>query len=83
MNPEQGLQIQDLTAMLRRRKGTMAVIAGAIFLVSIVIGQTPSAKFGTGEPFTCDAAAPACTYLCTEILWVGTQGGAKELVADQ
>ena len=37
MNPEQGLQIQDLTGVLRRRQGTMAVIAGAILLLSIVI----------------------------------------------
>jgi len=36
MNPEQGLQIQDLAGVLRRRQGTMAVLAGAIFLCSIV-----------------------------------------------
>ena len=37
MNPEQGLQIQDLAGVLRRRQGTMAVVAGAVFLVSIVV----------------------------------------------
>ncbi len=36
MNPEQGLQIQDLAGVLRRRRGTMVVIAGAVFLLSIV-----------------------------------------------
>jgi polysaccharide chain length determinant protein (PEP-CTERM system associated) len=37
MNPEQGLQIQDIGGVLRRRQGTMAVIAGVVFLASIVI----------------------------------------------
>jgi polysaccharide chain length determinant protein (PEP-CTERM system associated) len=36
MNPEPGLQIRDLAGVLRRRQGTIAVVAGAIFLVSIV-----------------------------------------------
>ncbi len=36
MNPEQGLQIQDLGGVLRRRQGTMAVVAGAVFLIAIV-----------------------------------------------
>ena len=37
MNPEQGLQVQDLAGALRRRQGVMSVIAGAIFLLSIVV----------------------------------------------
>jgi len=37
MNPEQGLQIQDLAGMLRRRRGVVAVLAGAVFLASIVV----------------------------------------------
>ena len=36
MNPEQGLQIQDLGGVLRRRQGTMAVVAGVVFQLSIV-----------------------------------------------
>jgi succinoglycan biosynthesis transport protein ExoP len=36
MNPEQGLQIRDLPGLLRRRQGIMAVVAGAVFLVSIL-----------------------------------------------
>jgi polysaccharide chain length determinant protein (PEP-CTERM system associated) len=36
MNPEPGLQIRDLAGVLRRRQGTLAVVAGAVFLVSIV-----------------------------------------------
>ena len=36
MNPEPGLQIRDLAGVLRRRQGTMAVVAAAVFLASIV-----------------------------------------------
>jgi len=37
MNPEQGPQIQDLAGALRRRQSVMAVAAGTIFLLSIVV----------------------------------------------
>jgi succinoglycan biosynthesis transport protein ExoP len=37
MNPDQGPQIQDLGGMLRRRRGVVAVLAGGVFLASIVV----------------------------------------------
>ena len=37
MNPEQGPQIQDLAGMLRRHRGVVAMLAGGVFLASIVV----------------------------------------------
>ncbi len=73
MNPEQGLQIQDLGGVLRRRQGTIAVIAGAVFLLSIVTAAVLPNKY---EAWTTLLIEPQS--ISTRLVEAGLEGSELE-----